>query len=183
MKAIFTCMVVVAGLLVVSDAEGAARRQVVRQKTVIRGGAARGIGGSSISQTTIVNGGAVANVGVQRSFVRQRSFSTGYYVAPVVQAQVFAAPVYQQQVQLQAAPILQAAPVYQQAVVQQQVQVQAAPVLQAAPVYCAPAQQMVVQAAPVMAYSAPAVQFDVMTAGCVAPAAGIVRQRTVIRGY
>lgn len=167
LKALFAFMAIIAALLIVSaDADAAARRQVVRQKTIVRGKAARGIGRTNIQQTTVINGGAVAQASygnVQRSFVRQRSFAS-YGYAPV-QAQVFAAPVVYQ------------APVLQQAVVQQ-VQVQAAPV-----VYQAPVQQLTVQAAPVVQLAP--VQFDVTAgcAGCVAPSAGIVRQRTFMRAY
>lgn len=175
MKAIALFMAVVAALLlVVTDASALGRgRQVVKQKTVVRGGAARGLGGANIKQTTIVGGGASVQAqqsvsygaGIQRSFVRQRSFMSSYaYAAPAIQAQVFAAPVYQaavmQQVQVQAAPVVYQAPA---------IQLQAAPVcIQAAPV---------VLQAPVYA---PAVQLDT---GCVAPALGVVRQRTFMRGY
>lgn len=196
LKALFVFMLIVLALLLCSSDASAVNKfrgkQVVRQKTVVRGGAARGL--SSVQQTTVIGGGAATNVvaqqsvgyGVQRSFVRQRSFASfgvmQGYAAPVVAAQaVYAAPVIQAQVL--------AAPVVYQAPVLQQVQVQAAPVIQQQ-VYAAPVlQQVQVQAAPLLlqsqVYSAPALQFDVAPVypSCVAPAAGIIRQRTFIHNY
>lgn len=155
MKQILVFAFIIAELLVCSSDASAAKlrgKQVVKQKTVVRQR------GRQVAQNSInINTG----FGVQRSFVRQRSFVSAGYAVPMAAQAVYAAPV---QAQVFAVPVYQ--PMVQQAIVQQQVYtpvIQAAPIIQAAPVY------------------APSVQFDVAPI-CVAPAA-IVRQRTVIRGY
>lgn len=109
------------------------------------------VGFKQVTRTRTVTRGAAFNH-QQSTFVRQRSFSTGYGV------QAFAAPVYAPPVLLQQAPVyLQQAPVVLQ---QAPVYLQQAPVIlqaPAAPVYVQPAQTpTILQAPAVLQQAAPA---------------------------